>query len=71
MSAEFEQDGPAHDLPADGAAASVPQGLSWSWELNVDELLAALGTPAGTQADDPDDQEAVLDAAADRPRDSG
>ena len=65
MSAEFEQDGAADDLPADGAAASVPQGLSWSWELNVDELLAALGTPAGTQADDPDDQEAVLDAAAD------
>ena len=43
----------------------MPQGLSWSWELNVDELLAALGTPADTQADDPDDQEAVLDAAAD------
>src|SRR5579862_9311311 len=47
--------------------AASPRGLSWSWEIDLPELLGALAAQAGdgTAADDepaePEDQEAVLD----------
>jgi hypothetical protein len=53
----------AQSLPSSPGPCSSP-GLSWSWELDIEELMAALGTPADADVDDPADQDAVLDAAA-------
>lgn len=54
---------PAEYDPQDGGTP-MPGGLSWSWELDLDELLAALGNPVDAGASGQDDQEAVLDARA-------
>jgi hypothetical protein len=60
----------AAGLSADGdpeETAAGPQGLSWSWELDLPELLGALaaraddGMAAGDAPAGPEDQEAVLD----------
>ncbi|MEP7022565.1 MAG: DUF222 domain-containing protein [Actinomycetota bacterium] len=44
------------------------QGLSWSWDLDLNELCAILGAPsADGVTDDEDDWEAIHDAAAGAP----
>jgi hypothetical protein len=60
---------PPHALPSSQSLSISPgpdssPGLSWSWELDIEELMAALGTPADADVDDPADQDAVPDAAA-------
>jgi hypothetical protein len=54
-------DDAGRDLPADGRAVPLPQGLSWSWELDLDEIRTIVGASDDTDEDE-DAREASRDA---------
>jgi hypothetical protein len=57
LAEEEPRDDGGHDLPADGHALP-PQGLSWSWDLDIDEIRTILGA-----SDDIDEDEDAREAS--------
>jgi hypothetical protein len=56
-------DDAVHDLPADDLDGLAPQGLSWSWDLDINEIRTIFGASDGT-----DEDEDALDASRDAGR---